>query len=322
MPKKTDIFSDDDLLFHWDASSLTGRAPDVPPAAVPPDVPEPEAAVESAAAAEAVPEPEEAGLYRRRFHLRLAAVKWLLGQTPPPVGLALGVPTRISKFQADIAAFWNQPVRNPLDEGPTQILRPARTAILQICFTRDECWDGCVHSRELAPRLGELKRRIAALEIEIRAQEPELREDGALFEEYAVWKYEDSRNLDYHRLRRDIVKTEQALYKGTPFERIRQAALADQLWLAVPTGLIRKEELADGWGLLWVADDLSVTVEHPAEDRHCLEGNRMHLVQNIAAAASDAVLFGLGVQVRPDGACVLVQPPRGHRKPRTATLSG
>lgn len=265
--------------------------------------------------------PEERRRSRQRFHLRLAAVKWLLEQEPEPAAFALNVVTRISKFMADIAAFWSQPVRNPQDEGPAQILKPVRTAIIQACMTREECWPDYARSTELVPKLRRLKEDLLNVENRIRGEEPMLRDGGALFEEYAVWRYEDSQNPEYHRLRREINRTEHALYRGTQFERIRQAALADHLYLAVPAGLIQPDELADGWGLLWVADDLTVTVAHPAGERNCLDCNRLHLVQNIAAAAVDNVRYCLGVQQKTDGSYYLTLPPRGHRKPRRLHLN-
>jgi hypothetical protein len=264
---------------------------------------------------------EEQTRYRMHLALRRAVVRWLL-ESEKPTGMAVGVITRIAKFRADVAAFWSRPVRNPQDEGPTQLLVPCRTAILQSFLTREECWPDCSRSGELVPRLRELKQRLHDLEAAIRRQEPELRDGGALFEEYAVWRYEDSRNREYHRLKRDIEKTEHALYEGTQFERIRQAALADQLHLAVPSGLIQPEELADGWGLLWVDDDLTVRQVLAPQPRDCHQSHRMHLVQNIAAAGGEAVRFALGLREQADGHHLFVQPPRGHRRAQPLTLRG
>ncbi len=263
--------------------------------------------------------PAERKAYRQRFEFRRAALKWLL-ETGRPTAAALDVVTRISKFHADIAAFWSQPVRNVLDEGPNQILRPVRTAIVQCCLTRAECWPDCVRSQELLPKLCQLKEQAQAAEAEIRRNEPELRDGASLFEEYAVWRYEDTANPEYHRLRRAIAKTEHAIYRGSQFERIRQAALADQLYLAVPEGLIQPRELADGWGLLWIRDDLQVTVAQPPEMRNCLDSNRMHLVQNMASASADAMRCLVGLQGHSGGRYSFVKPPRLHRRPLRPTL--
>jgi hypothetical protein len=263
--------------------------------------------------------PAERKASRQRFELRRASLKWLL-ETGRPTAAALDVVTRISKFRADIAAFWSQPVRNVLDEGPNQILRPVRTAIVQCCLTRAECWPDCVRSQELLPKLCQLKEQAQEAEAEIRRNEPELRDGAALFEEYAVWRYEDTANPEYHRLRRAIAKTEHAIYRGSQFERIRQAALADQLYLAVPEGLILPRELADGWGLLWIRNDMQVTVAQSPETRNCLDANRMHLVQNMAAASADTMRCLIGLQAHADGRHSFVQPPRLHRRPQHPTL--
>jgi len=170
------------------------------------------------------------------------------------------------------------------------------------------------------PKLQDLKKQQKEIEEEIRRTEPDLRDENTLFEEYAEWHYENSHNRKYLKLRKEIDKVEQALYRGTQFERIRQASVADQLFLAVPKGLIQQDELADGWGLLWVDDDLKVEPVVIPDSRECLVENRIHLVQHIAAAASSAVVFSQGLHTQASGAIVFVKPPRRHRRPQTVIL--
>lgn len=263
---------------------------------------------------------EEKSRYRQRLSLRRGVLKWLLEGDDAPTGVALNVITRIARFRADIAAFWSRAARNPQDEGPTQLLQPCRTTIIQCYLSREECWPDFSRSAQLLPKLRELKERLRELETGIRAQEPELRDGGSLFEEYAVWHYEESGNSEYHRLKREIAKTEHALYQGTQFERIRQAALTDELYLAVPNGLIQPEELADGWGLLWLDDDLRVQPVQPPQSRACLAANRLHLIQNIAAAGTETMRFAMGLRLQKSGNYVFVQPPRGHRRPQRVSL--
>ncbi|NOY81349.1 MAG: hypothetical protein GXP31_10135 [Kiritimatiellaeota bacterium] len=260
-------------------------------------------------------------LRANRRQLRRAVVRWFFADSPP-AACAVDVVTRISRIRADVAAFWNRSVRNPHAHGPRQILEPTRTVIVECHLQRDECWPDCARALEILPKLREYKARLVEVENRIREREPHLRADGSLFEEMAEWRYEDTRDREYHRLKRQIDKAEHALYHGTKFERIRSAALADLLYLAVPAGTVQSEELADGWGLLWVQDDLTVTVAAPAQSKDCLPENRLHLVQNIAAAASRAVLFREGIRTDSKGRRYFVRPPRAHRKPEPGLAVG
>lgn len=234
--------------------------------------------------------------------------------------MATYVVTRIQRTRADIAAFWSEPVRNHACEGPDRILAPVRTAIIQCYAEREECWPDCTRSQEMLPKLKALKSELAEVEAVIRKEEPSLRDTNALFDEYAVWRYEESHNRRYHSLRRAIGRVEGSLYDGSPFERIRSAQLADRLYLAVPAGLVERAELADGWGLLWVSDDLAVRVVADAEARECLPANRFHLVQNIAAAAKVSELLANGV-ARREEAVILTRPMRRRRTQETVRLS-
>lgn len=255
---------------------------------------------------------------RRRRHIRRAAMRWLVAERAP-TGAACDVITRIRRIRADVAAFWSQPVRNSQSEGPERILQPEHTLIIECSSRRDQCWPDCADSARVAPQLVELRHKQAELESDIRRDEPHLRDTNTLFEEYAEWRYDHTRNPDYKRLRAEIENLEHALYAGTRFERIREAALADELYLAVPEELIEPEELADGWGLLWIRNDMSVEVKRQAVVRDCLPDNRFHLVQNIAAASLDANLFATGIR-RSGDTVTFVRQPRGRRRPEHPEL--
>ena len=253
-------------------------------------------------------------------HLRRAVLSWLFS-TDPPTAASEAVVTRISRIRADVAAFWSHPVKNRVDEGPSRILTPVRTAVFQCYANLEEFWPEAGRSEHILPQLHRLRSQAVELEASIRREEPELREDGTLFEELAQWRYDRSRNREYHQLRRQVDRAEHALYSGTKFERVRSADLADELYLAVPAGLIGPDELADGWGLLWVNDNLSVTVAAEPAPRECLPANRLHLVQNVASAAGGSVLFAAGIRRQKRGGTVFVKKPRGHRKPEPGMAS-
>ena len=248
------------------------------------------------------PDKQEAERLRRtaddRKSLRRAVLRWLRQAEPPPTGMAADVVTRISRYRADVAAFWSRSRRNPHASGPRKLLIPAKTVIVQCHVEREECWPDCARAMELLPELKALRNRLREIEARIREREPYLRDDASLFEDFADWRYDETKDREWHRVRRQIEKCEHALYHGTKFERIRSASLADALYVAVPAGVIRPEELADGWGLLWIDDKLRVEEISPPVFRDCLPEYRMHLVQNIAAAAMDAVLKINGIRSR------------------------
>lgn len=250
---------------------------------------------------------------RVRQLVRRAALRWLVEEGQPS-GVGMDVITRIHRIRADLAAFWSRPTANARHEGPDRVLSPVRTVIVQCYAEREACWPDCADSSDAAPKLAELRAKQENIEADIREREPELRDANSLFEEFADWHYDRSQNPRYHSVRRDIETVEHALYAGTRFERIREAALADELWLAVPAHVLEPDELADGWGLLWVHSSLDVEIKREPMSRECLPENRMHLVQNIAAADMASVLFANGLRPTRRGVR-FVKPARGHRTP-------
>ena len=258
-----------------------------------------------------------AGLGRRE--LRRAVLAWLA--LDDATGVATDVPTRISRYLADVAAFWSRPARNRGDEGPGTVLRPYGTTIVECRRTREECWPDCNNSQELSPQLLKLRQDQRRREAQIREREPQLRGNDMLFDEYTEWQYDKSRDRGYHELRRRICKLEAALYRGTRFEGITRARLADRCYLAVPAGAVDPHELADGWGLLWVDRRLRVKVVAAATQEPCRDENRLHLVQNIAAAAQAQVLFANGIARRGRRA-VFLPLPRRRRGSAAGTAGG
>lgn len=263
-------------------------------------------------AAKAVPLPPTGGAIKRVAalgspeELRRAAVGWLAAQNP--TGLGVMVATRIARFQADVAAFWSRPMKL----GDVRTLVPYKTAIVDVRRDRTQCWPDCARQAELLSLLRAEKEKREKLETEIRQKEPGLRRDDSLFADYQLWDYAASENRKYHKCLRDIEELERALYNGSRFERVRQARVADYLYLAVPAGEVHPHELADSWGLLYVNPDLTVTLIKEAENWECPLENKTRLVQNIAAACVESLLFAKGVQLK--GATPkFVRPPRRRR---------
>ncbi len=276
---------------------------------VPAPSPEP---VVSTPVSESAPSGIDAPLLRPR-DMRRAVLGWLLSKSP--TGIALGVPTRVSKFKADAAAFWSKP-------SSRRIMRPVKTLIVEIRKGRGDFWPDCAGSAELLPVLRELKERKAALEAKIRKEEPELKDTDILFEEYATWRYSESSNSDYRSCLRQLERTEKALYSGSRFEKIRSAHVANELYLAAPEGTITPNELADGWGLLLLGADLSVREVKSPDNWECPEKNQLHLIQNIASQCLSPTCFAQGVSLDSGGNPIFLPPPRKRRPKRSQGANG
>ena len=152
--------------------------------------------------------------------------------------------------------------------------------------------------------------RVLRYPVDYRVQNYEHTYGHQLFPEIEYWNYEGTVNPEYKPCLAKLAEFESALYRGSRFERIREGAVANELYLAVPAGLIRPDELAEGWGLLSVSNDLSVEVVCEAVHFDCPGEHMLHLSQNIAASSLRDVLFSHGIYQEPDGRISYRRPPR------------
>ena len=240
------------------------------------------------------------------FDIKQTLIGWLLQQTP--TGIGLRVPTRISRYLADIAAFWSVPVN--------KLLTPRQTMIIEIRHDREACWPDCADKELLLSLLRETKNIKNELETRIQFEEPELVDTNVLFEEYRDWNYHESKNSYYHETCRKVEKLEHAIYKGSRFEMIRTGQVADLLYLAVPENSVTSTEVADGWGLLYFNEYGKVTEVKPAENWNCSTKKRQHLIQNIAAVNSQDMLFKNGIRCAKDHTVSFTKAPKCRRKLR------
>ena len=90
-----------------------------------------------------------------RRDLRAACLAWLMSQEA--MGLATQVPTRITNYRADIAAFWSEAGRNPEDMGPSRILHPTQTMVIE--YHPYNYWDGSLYFGASIQSLYDLGRR-------------------------------------------------------------------------------------------------------------------------------------------------------------------
>ena len=236
--------------------------------------------------------------------MKRAILAWLIPNKPS--GIALNVPTRVSKYRADVAAFWSSPAKK-------RLMSPEKTVIVEIRKSREQCWPDCSKQEEMLPLLIQKKEEKSSLETLLRETEPELKDTDTLFPEYESWDYKRTKNRKYHKCLKELESIEHALYKGSRFEQIRRAHVADYLYLAVPAGTVNKNELADGWGLININPDMTTEVIKEADKWECPVQNKLHLIQNIASSCRKSILFSLGVNELPGGKIALSRIPRKRR---------
>ncbi len=237
--------------------------------------------------------------------LKRAALAFLAALNP--TGLALSVPTRLKKFQADAAAFWSEPASR------RGILRVTKTVIVETSFENIISMD-CSNRRELTALLSAAKLERCNLEAEIRRTEPHLKEMDTLFVDFDSWDYKRSSNKAYKQCLKRIDELEYALYHGSRLDKIRTAKTASQLYLAVPENTVKPNEIADSWGLIYVMPDLTFRLVKEPETWNCPEENMNHLAQNIAASAMRDVLFSNGIYTDKTGSAPCLGPvPRRRR---------
>ena len=227
----------------------------------------------------------------RRWALRRQVLAWLIARHPHPSGFSCEVATALQHDQVDVAAFWSQP---HAAAGGRRQLEPVRTAVVVVALTREECYASGVNPEALQNELRYCRSQLTKLQEKIRQTEPELRDDGVLFEEFAEWHYENSRNAEYQEMQRAVRRLEEQLFHGTRMERMSRNVVADECYLAVPEGVLLRDEAPPGWGLLVIPpagphDYGSAILECPATPRECPMAMRLHLVQNIARTATDCV---------------------------------
>ncbi|HBM15986.1 MAG TPA: hypothetical protein DD381_06555 [Lentisphaeria bacterium] len=239
--------------------------------------------------------------------LRRSVIGWLLKSTPS--GIGYDVPTRLVKIRGNIAAFWSKTeIRKK-----KKYLVPCRTAIVEVRSNREDCISDCGKNSELKEILSQEKRNKLYFEASIREKEPELKLSDNLFSDIESWDYKKTKNKDYHKCCSLIERLERSINKGSTFEKIKSALLADSLYLAVPRGLIKKDELTEGWGLLYINNDMSVDLIVQTESCGCPIENKLHLVQNIAKSNISSLCFANGINLDKNNSPRFVRIPRKRR---------
>lgn len=254
---------------------------------------------------------------RVAVNLRRGVLRWLL-QNEQPDGVAVDVPLRLSNVRADVAAFWS--VAQKHRELKLPLRQPSRTLAIVCAVSRDDIWPECAAAPVILQEVARLRQQLGVCESRIRHQEPQLRDDSMLFEEYAAWNYEKLQDIEYRQLCGEVQALEKILYAGSRLQRLIQYRAADEYLLAVPAGVLAAHELIAPWGLLWVHPDLHVEVRCQPVTEPGLPEARMHLIQNMLMVASRDVCFSHGLEQTAQGDCVFIPLPRRRRGSDTPRL--
>ncbi len=255
--------------------------------------------------AEPVPEPPPPPRPARRkpAHRELQQLCFGFLWSLNPDAAAMRVPARFHKYQVTAAGFWR---------GETGRNRSVeRTAVVVLYERFEHCFADCADRDARLAAIHELRAEKEALEAEIRRTEPELGSTDDLFSDFRVWNYAASRNRDYLKLRRRLEKLQHALHQGSRLEHIRHTGVADYCYLAVPENLVAPDEIAAGWGLVYLEPGRKFRLVREAEEQAIAtpEGRQL-LAENIAITASCNARFAAGLDVRKDGTVVYRRPPR------------
>ena len=237
-----------------------------------------------------------------RAELQQAALAFLVSLHPDAV--ALNVPTRTSKYRASVAGFWKQARRSG-----TIV---TRTTLVMMYNDIDNCFADCTGKAERMEMINSLQQEKAAMETLIRKNEPHLAAADDLFSEFRSWDYASSVNRDYHKLCRTITRELEILCKGSKLERIRQAGVADQCYLAIPEKLLSPELIPPVWGVVELFPEcprFRLLREAQLQNNVAPE-QRNGFALNIASAGAAAVRFSCGV----DNDATLRRPPRRRGK--------
>jgi len=224
-----------------------------------------------------------------------------------PDAIAASVSVRRCRYPVAAAGFWRG------ENGRAREV--VRTVAVVLADRPDNCFCECVDQKAMLDAIHAMRDEKERIEGEIRVNEPELASKDDLFGEFRSWDYASSKNPAYRKLRSKLEKLQHSLYQGSRLERIRRAAVADLCYLAVPAGLVAPDEIEAGWGLVYLNADRSFTMLRDAELQENVEprGRRL-LAQNIAVAATAAVLFQSGVDW--DGETVSFRRPPRRRQTR------
>ena len=232
-------------------------------------------------------EPESSPKRLPRNLMEQAALAFLVSLKPDAI--ARNVPTRNAKYRATAAGFW----KHARSKGAIV----TRTALVMMYDDINCCFSDCENREARLKRINAMQQQKSAMEKDIRRNEPHLAAADDLFSEFRSWDYSASANADYHRLCSIIEKELQILNKGSKLERIRQAGVADQCYLAIPSEAVKAELIPEPWGIVGIDSTTPRfhLIREAALQDNVFPQQRNGFALNIGTAANSAVCFTNGV---------------------------
>ncbi|MBO4344257.1 MAG: hypothetical protein J5833_00790 [Victivallales bacterium] len=227
----------------------------------------------------------------RQSIIRRALMDWLCDQkkdAPCCIGTDVEAPSAKKRFDV-VAVSMKRLPRSASKRVNYKGL--FTTSAFICCASRKECWPDCADADEIAAEISRLHKERERIEGEIREKEPELKDTSVLFEELAEWEYEKSCNPEYKGIQKNIAWLENILYLGNRIESLAASPMADRFYIVVPENVLNPLELHEGWGLIWVADDGTVTVKREAKQMDAPENLRLALVKQAMEASMRSVVL-------------------------------
>lgn len=183
---------------------------------------------------------------------------------------ALEVRCAIGKYRADVVGWmdaeslgagvnhlrrWADPQQELVFDASSEKTMRKRCEPIAIVIECKQSRGDFARDNELkAKLLAERERemdRLKKLESIVRSSEPELRSNGVfLFDAMEEWDLSKARGKGYRAGLERIARIEKRLNGKTKFWAMSRYRVADRMYLLAPAGLVKKNEVPLGWGLL------------------------------------------------------------------------
>lgn len=203
--------------------------------------------------------------------LKRLALAWAAQHRLALCGAEVRLPR--SGYRADVAAA------TPRVTAPN-----AFTAVFECKASRADFRRDAADEAETRKHLADLRARVTALREAIAVHRPDLRRSDELFPEFCSFDLRDLRHTTHDRLTREVRAAETRLWDGTKFSKLARWRAASLLYLVAEPGIVARDEVPDGWGLLEREAETLVLRVTPCGLPTTVD-ERLRLVERIAASA-------------------------------------